>query len=87
MEPSPAESFIGCLRVFIVALHDDVTAHDDFPENLPVSGHVPQLIVDYTQTRAAGDMRHALQCFDFSTLDKFFGIPLLSPLAKGEWAI
>jgi hypothetical protein len=63
VEPAVARGALGCLRVVVVTVHDDVAADDDLTHGLPVGGHLGAIAVHHPQL-ARGDQLDALPGLD-----------------------
>ena len=49
MEPAVAQRFGGRLGIGVIAFHDHVPAHDDFPDRRTIMRHVAAFVVNHPQ--------------------------------------
>ena len=63
MEPAAGEGFVRCLRIFQIALHDDVAAEHNFAQRLAVGGHARHGLRVHDGQAFERDVAHALADF------------------------
>src|SRR5262245_27255286 len=66
VHPATAEGMRGGVRIVVVPLHHNISAHDNFAERLTVVRNLISVVI-YNSQIAGCDQFHALARFDYGT--------------------